>query len=367
MVFLPSSLRSQPARNGQSGRARSSSQPSSSAPASTPVARVTARWSGLNPASASSPCAGRIAASATASRSASSSESPAASSGPPPTPGQHLGGRRRLGQRARHRVDLAALQRHRPAAGRAPAPRAPRPSRRAARRGRPRRRRTGRSPCAGSARRPRRGPQLGLDLGQRGAPGQPLPDRGRPVRVRHAVDQQLAAVARRSRTGRAARAAGPGPAAPGCGSWWARRWPAPAAPQGVDRGLGHERQRRPPVDLDAQQPGCLGVRHPQVEGGGGVDGGAVQVEADDGHRAASAATGRGGRPPVGAGGAAGEPRVDQADAAVGQLGHLLDRDAAALREQPHVGEVGGRGVRPGPAPATAPGAAAPGWSRRRRA
>ena len=79
--------------------------------------RVTARWSRANPASASSPCAGRIAASAAASRSASSSESPGGQQRAAARAGQHLGRGRRLGQRARHRVDLAALQRHRPAAG----------------------------------------------------------------------------------------------------------------------------------------------------------------------------------------------------------------------------------------------------------
>ena len=130
----------------------------------------------MNPASASSPWAGRIAASATSSRSASSSESPAASSGAAAEPVADLQGGRRLGQRPRHRVDLAALQRHRPAAGRAP-------------------RRELVDPAVGQGgavddgvgeevarhpqrehERPRRRPEVGLDLGERRAPGQPRRD-----------------------------------------------------------------------------------------------------------------------------------------------------------------------------------------------
>ena len=195
-----------------------------SSPARTPVVSVTVRWSLVNPASASSPWAGRIAASATSSRSASSSESPAASSGPPPSRCADLDGGRRLRQRAGHRVDLAALQRHRPAAGRAP-------------------RRERVDPALGQrgavddgvaeevARHPQREHEAAAAVARRWAstsasgahPASRAVDPCRPVRGRARRRRAGGRRCSRSRSAAAGRAAAPGRAARGCGWWWGRR------------------------------------------------------------------------------------------------------------------------------------------------
>ena len=183
-----------------------------SSPARTPVVAVTVRWSLVNPASASSPWAGRIAASAASSRSASSSESPAASSGATAEPVADLQGGRRLGQRAGHRVDLAALQRHRPAARVAPRRELLDPALGEQRRGRRRRRRRGRSAtrCA-QHERPPPSPGGGTATSASGAhPASRAATRVRPVGVGHAVDEQVAAVGRDRVAGRRAGQADPG-------------------------------------------------------------------------------------------------------------------------------------------------------------
>ena len=236
----------------------------------------------MNPASASSPWAGRIAASATSSSSASSSESPAASSGPP--------SRSRSSTAAaafvsglRHRVDLAALQRHGPAAGGAPAPEGVDPALR-----------HGGAVDDGvreeAARRPqiphersRRRTEVGLDVGERRATGQPRRHQRRPGAVGDAVDDQVAAVARDREPRRRPRQPHPRELLGGTGGDRDDDRAGVQIAQQCPRGLGEVRQRRAPVDLDAQQPRRRRVGNPQVERVHRVDQRAVQVGAND-HR-----------------------------------------------------------------------------------
>src|SRR5690606_2905994 len=112
---------------------------------------------------------------------------------------------------------------------------------------------------------------------------------GVPVRVGHAVDEEVAAVgADRVGGGRAGQVdalvllAGAGRGGHEDGT---------VAEFGEEPGrrLRHVAQRLALVDLHAQQPGRPRVRHGQGEGGGGVDEGAVEVAGDeDGHQRVTA-------------------------------------------------------------------------------
>ena len=108
--------------------------------------------------------------------------------------------------------------------------------------------------------------------------------------------------------------------------------------------------------------GASGVRHGQRERRRRVDERTVEVAGDQDRVTSSADTALPSAPVA--------PRVYwgwiKPDAGVRQFVHLLDRHAALLGEQPDVVQVGAR-RRAARGSSTAPGAAAPGSSRRRRA
>nr|MCF0100038.1 hypothetical protein [Streptomyces sp. MH191] len=199
-----------------------------------------------------------------------------------PRPPGDLPHRRALGQRLRHRVHLAALQRDRPAPGLRPHRELLHPV-------------TGqeftlddqvgeqlvRRPVLEQPRGVGRGGQVRLHLGERRALlVEPGPHGGVPLRVGHTVDQQMPAVGAHGEPGR-------GPGQPDAqvllprarrGRHEDRR----RAQRGEQPGrrLRDVRQGAALIDLDAQQPGGLPVGHGEAEGGGGVDEGAVEVAGD---------------------------------------------------------------------------------------
>ncbi len=123
-------------------------------------------------------------------------------------------------------------------------------------------------------------------LGQRRRPlGQPAGHLGLPVLVRHAVDEQSAAVGAdrvgRDPTGRRTGQVDPLVLGPGAGGGGDEHGLAGEFDEQRGGLLGHEGQRLAVVHLDGEQARREPVRHVQGEGPVGVDQGAVEVARDD--------------------------------------------------------------------------------------